>query len=138
MVQITALSDVPPLKLDRVFVFGGAYGNLQATEAILSEAKRRGFSSDEIIFTGDCVAYCGQPQETADLIRLSGVNTIMGNCEEALANDFDAEGDPLTITHISDQPVTAGGPAVTLATGATVQPCRGHRPSKPDDSRQRP
>ena len=92
MVQIAARSELPSLKLDRAFIFGGAYGNLQATEAILSEAKRRGFSSDEIIFTGDCVAYCGQPQETADLIRLSGVNTIMGNCEEALANDFDTCG----------------------------------------------
>nr|MCH9764776.1 choice-of-anchor L domain-containing protein [Alphaproteobacteria bacterium] len=40
---------------------------------------------------------------------------------DALANDFDAEGDPLTITHVADQPVTPGGAAVTLATGATVQ-----------------
>ncbi len=40
---------------------------------------------------------------------------------DALANDTDAEGDPLSITHITDKPITAGGAAVTLASGATVQ-----------------
>ena len=39
---------------------------------------------------------------------------------DALANDWDFEGDTLSITHIADQPITAGGAAVTLATGATV------------------
>ncbi len=39
----------------------------------------------------------------------------------ALANDWDLQGNPLTITHIADVPVTAGGPAVTLGSGATAQ-----------------
>ena len=38
-----------------------------------------------------------------------------------LANDTDSDGDPLTITHVADKAITAGGPAVTLASGATVQ-----------------
>ncbi|MGB4864974.1 MAG: DUF4347 domain-containing protein, partial [Hyphomicrobium sp.] len=40
---------------------------------------------------------------------------------DARANDWDMQGDTLTITHVADKPITAGGPAVTLATGATVQ-----------------
>ncbi|MEQ1651594.1 MAG: tandem-95 repeat protein, partial [Hyphomicrobium sp.] len=39
----------------------------------------------------------------------------------ALANDYDMQGDALTITHVTDKPIIAGGPAITLATGATVQ-----------------
>ena len=38
----------------------------------------------------------------------------------ALANDWDANGDPLTITHVLDKPITAGGPAVVLASGSSV------------------
>ncbi|MEM9332380.1 MAG: metallophosphoesterase family protein [Pseudomonadota bacterium] len=69
------------------FVFGGAYGNLDATKAILEKAKNLGYRNEQIIFTGDAVAYCGQPAETATLIRNSGVHVIMGNCEEALGED---------------------------------------------------
>ncbi|MEM7216363.1 MAG: metallophosphoesterase family protein [Pseudomonadota bacterium] len=73
----------------RVFVFGGSYGNLQATSALLERAESLGFGSGEIIFTGDTVAYCGQPAQTVELIRNSGIHVIMGNCEEALGADAD-------------------------------------------------
>jgi len=73
----------------RAFVFGGSYGNLQATEAVLGLAHGMGFSPNEIIFTGDSVAYCGEPQETVDLLRESGIHAIKGNCEESLAKDAD-------------------------------------------------
>jgi hypothetical protein len=39
----------------------------------------------------------------------------------ALANDTDSDGDPLTITHVADQAIVAGGPAINLASGGTVQ-----------------
>ncbi len=39
----------------------------------------------------------------------------------ALANDTDTQNDPLTITHVADKAITAGGPAITLGSGATVQ-----------------
>lgn len=74
---------------DRLFVFGGAYGNLQATEAILNQARRDGYSPDQIIFTGDSVAYCGRPEETARLIMESGIHAVMGNCEESLGAGLD-------------------------------------------------
>ena len=38
-----------------------------------------------------------------------------------LSNDTDSDGDPLMITHVADKPITAGGPAITLASGGTVQ-----------------
>lgn len=74
-------------RLSRAFVFGGTYGNLQATRAMLEQAYHLGFSPQEIIFTGDSVAYCADPEATARLIIDAGIPAIMGNCEEALAND---------------------------------------------------
>ncbi len=38
-----------------------------------------------------------------------------------LSNDTDSDGDPLTVTHVADMPIVAGGAAVTLASGGTVQ-----------------
>ncbi|MEM7068766.1 MAG: metallophosphoesterase family protein [Pseudomonadota bacterium] len=74
---------------NRAFIFGGAYGNLQATKAVLDKASISGYSANQIIFTGDTVAYCGQPQETVNLIRNAGVHVIQGNCEESLGADSD-------------------------------------------------
>lgn len=70
-----------------VLVFGGCYSNLQATEALLAEARRLGVPSDRMICTGDIIAYGANPRETLALIRRSGIATVMGNCEESLAED---------------------------------------------------
>ena len=61
--------------------------------------------------------------QTNTLANTDFANTTVNTAVtiDALANDFDAEGDPLNITHVADQAITAGGAAVTLATGATVQ-----------------
>ena len=72
---------------EKAFIFGGAYGNLQATQAVLKKATELGFQKSEIVFTGDMVAYCANPVETVELIRLSVGHIIMGNCEEAIANN---------------------------------------------------
>lgn len=69
--------------------FGGPYSNLQATEAFFEQARRLDISAERIICTGDVVAYCGEPQETVDLIRGRGIHVIKGNCEESLGNDMD-------------------------------------------------
>ncbi len=65
-------------------LFGGPYGNLQATEALLAEARRLAIPPQQILCTGDLVAYCGNPVETIDLIRESGIAVVMGNCDEQL------------------------------------------------------
>lgn len=67
-----------------MLVFGGPYSNRQATAALLAEAERRGIAAENMICTGDVVAYAADPQATSDLIRGSGMTVVMGNCEEAL------------------------------------------------------
>ncbi len=67
-----------------VLVFGGCYSNLQATEALLAEADRRGIPPERMICTGDVVAYGADPGPVVALIRAAGIATVMGNCEEQL------------------------------------------------------
>ncbi len=68
-----------------VLLFGGPYSNLQATEAIFAEAQARGIAADNMICTGDVVAYCASPQQTVAAIRAAGVHVVVGNCEKQLA-----------------------------------------------------
>ena len=57
------------LRLDApVLFFGGPNSNLQATEALLAEARRLDVPPERIVCTGDVVAYCGDPRATAELI----------------------------------------------------------------------
>ncbi|RLS44870.1 MAG: DUF4347 domain-containing protein, partial [Planctomycetota bacterium] len=62
-------------------------------------------------FQGDTIA-------TTDNVT-TNINTPV--TIDALANDYDNQGDAISITHIADQPVTKGGPSVTLGSGATVK-----------------
>jgi len=68
-----------------LLVFGGPYSNLEATTALLAEARRRAIAPPHIICTGDVVAYGADPQKVIDLVRASGIRVVMGNCEESLA-----------------------------------------------------
>lgn len=77
--------DIPLLIADEpIVVFGGSYGNLEATQALLAAAERLGIPAERIICTGDTVAYCADPVATLALIRTAGVHVVMGNCEESL------------------------------------------------------
>jgi uncharacterized Fe-S cluster-containing radical SAM superfamily protein/predicted phosphodiesterase len=76
----------PQLRFDGpAIVFGGPYGNLEATQALLDEAARLGVARDRIVCTGDVVAYGADAAATADLVRAAGIHVVMGNCEESLA-----------------------------------------------------
>lgn len=80
------MDDGMVIRSDRpVLVFGGPYGNLQATEALLAEAGRRGIPPSRMVCTGDVVAYAADPAATVDRIRAAGVAVVMGNCEESLS-----------------------------------------------------
>lgn len=68
-----------------LLVFGGPYSNLRATEALIAEAERLGISPARVICTGDVVAYCAEPEETARAIAAWGCHVIQGNCEQQLA-----------------------------------------------------
>jgi predicted phosphodiesterase len=72
-----------------LLVFGGPYGNLQATRALRAEAARLRIPPDRIICTGDVVAYCGDPAATVREVRAWGCHVVMGNCEESLGWDAD-------------------------------------------------
>lgn len=80
-----AIPEIDLSGTDRLLVFGGAYGNLQAVEALLAEAGRLGIAPDAMICTGDTVAYCADPAGTVEALRRAGMPHIKGNCEDALA-----------------------------------------------------
>jgi predicted phosphodiesterase len=81
------MGEIAPLVRSKgpTLVFGGPYSNFQATEAVLAEARRLMIPHERVICTGDMVAYCGDPVATIDLVRDSGIHTVMGNCDEQLA-----------------------------------------------------
>jgi predicted phosphodiesterase len=68
-----------------ILVFGGPYSNLSATIAMRAEAERLGIPAHRVICTGDVVAYCAEPEETALAIESWGCHVLAGNCEEQLA-----------------------------------------------------
>jgi len=77
--------DIGDLSGGPLLLFGGAYSNLQALEALLALAKDElCIPKERIIHTGDVVAYCAHPLETSMLLRQSGIHCLMGNCEESV------------------------------------------------------
>ena len=83
-------ADIPVLEArEPILLFGGCYSNLQATRALLDQARQLGIPADRIVCTGDVVAYAADPAATVDLVRASGIHVIMGNCEEALGQNAD-------------------------------------------------
>ena len=64
-----------------LLIFGGAYSNLQATQAIKSIAEHHKIPPENCICTGDIVGYCAQPEETVQLFKLWGAKSIVGNVE---------------------------------------------------------
>ncbi len=68
-----------------LLVFGGPYSNLRATQALMTEADRLGIPPSRVICTGDVVAYCAEPEETAQAMAAWGCHVIQGNCEQQIA-----------------------------------------------------
>ncbi len=68
-----------------LLVFGGPYSNLRATQALIAQAARLGIKPSRVICTGDVVAYCAEPEETAQAIAGWGCHVIQGNCEQQIA-----------------------------------------------------
>lgn len=65
-----------------VLLFGGAYSNLQAWDALKSLAETANFAPSNRIFTGDLIAYCAQSLAVVRSSRgLFEVQSILGNCE---------------------------------------------------------
>ncbi|KAF0675193.1 Metallophosphoesterase [Profundibacterium mesophilum KAUST100406-0324] len=68
-----------------VLVFGGAYSNLQAAQALIGAAQEAGIGPERVICTGDLVAYGADPARCAALLLDWGCTSIAGNCELQLA-----------------------------------------------------
>ncbi len=68
-----------------ILVFGGPYSNLEASTAMRQRAEALGLPPHNVICTGDVVAYCAAPEETARLVVDWGCHVIQGNCEQQLA-----------------------------------------------------
>ncbi len=80
------MAEMPLVRIDGpALVFGAPYSNLQATNAVLAEARRLEIPLERIVCTGDVVAYCGDPVSTIELVRRSAIHVVMGNCDEQLA-----------------------------------------------------
>ncbi|MEO9631887.1 MAG: metallophosphoesterase family protein [Sulfitobacter sp.] len=69
-----------------LLLFGGPYSNLHAVEALTDFAAPHGIGGDQMICTGDIVAYCGAPSESVAAIRALGCAVVAGNCELQLAS----------------------------------------------------
>ncbi len=65
----------------RILVFGGVYSNFQALEKMYAIAKDLDIPPENIICTGDVVAYCAQPETCVEKIMDWGIHVIAGNVE---------------------------------------------------------
>ncbi len=72
---------------ESVLIFGGPYSNLAATKAVYEKAHALGINNEHVICTGDVVAYCAEPESTAQLLIDWGIPVVMGNCEESLGQE---------------------------------------------------
>jgi predicted phosphodiesterase len=64
-----------------LLLFGGPYSNAQALEALVAEADAFGLGPEQMICTGDIVAYCGAPKRCVAQMRDLGCAVVAGNCE---------------------------------------------------------
>lgn len=80
--------DLGPLQ-GPVLIFGGPYSNLLATQAMREAAASLNIPGENVICTGDVVAYAGEPAKTTDAIMGWGITTVMGNCEESFGGEAD-------------------------------------------------
>lgn len=68
-----------------LLVCGGAYGNLQALEALAVFQAQAGIADSHVIHTGDSVAYCADTEAATQFIASRGWRAIKGNVEEQIA-----------------------------------------------------
>lgn len=71
----------------QVLLFGGPYSNFQALEAFAGLVDGR-----DAVCTGDVLAYCSEPTETAQLFLDLDCPWVAGNCERQLQEEADTCG----------------------------------------------
>ncbi len=73
----------------KLLIFGGVYSNYQALVAMKSAADLHNINPNNVICTGDIIAYCAQPVACLELIQKWGNHCIRGNVELNLINKAD-------------------------------------------------
>jgi len=68
-----------------LLICGGAYGNLQALEALAGLQVALGIDDTHVIHSGDAVAYCADTEASVQFIASRSWHAIMGNVEEQIA-----------------------------------------------------
>ena len=70
--------------MQRVALFGGAYSNWLAVEAVVRDARRRG--AEEVWFLGDVGGFGPHPDRSVHALRELGVRCIGGNYDDSVGN----------------------------------------------------
>lgn len=70
----------------RIGLFGGAYSNYLALEALLDEASRRGLS--RLYCLGDLGAFGPFPNRVCQILRDTGMPVVQGNYDNSVGNGF--------------------------------------------------
>ncbi len=84
--RLGPIRDLGPLS-GPLIAFGGPLGNIDALNALLTEARALKVAPENMICTGDVAAYCADPAPCVGTLRAANVRVVMGNCEESLAAD---------------------------------------------------
>lgn len=71
----------------KILIFGGVYSNYQALIALIAFAEKENILPENIICTGDIVAYCAAPEKCLQTIKDWGIHTVLGNVEIQLRDD---------------------------------------------------
>lgn len=74
-------------RFDRVALFGGAYSNWRAVDAVVADAKAHG--AERIVFLGDCGGTGPHPDRTIERLVEHGVATVQGNYDDSIGRDLD-------------------------------------------------
>src|SRR5438045_1456396 len=77
----------------RIAILSDLHANLEATEAVLTDARERGCT--EYVCLGDIVGYNANPHECVDIVRNLNCSVVKGNHDEQAAlkessRDFNA------------------------------------------------
>lgn len=72
-----------------LFLSGGIYSNLEALTAFADKVKQTGIAPQNVIHTGDVIAYCSDHAACLNKLRDLGWQCMKGNVEQQLANEQD-------------------------------------------------
>lgn len=104
---------MPLLMTRRIALLSDIHGNLPAVEAVINDIASNGV--DEVYCLGDLVGYGPDPGGVVDLVRDTGIPTVLGNYDDGVANLRDHCG-----CHYTTDQARADGEASFVFTKAAL------------------